>query len=64
MKAIKDLDKIVEISNLIYSVINHYRDKGVAEDDIPAQYKSWEVISRIAAENAAKPEIQGVSLHE
>lgn len=49
----------VQIAELAAKLIQHCTS--ISDDEAN---ECWQEISRIAAENAAKPEIDGVSLHE
>lgn len=53
-------DAALEIGRLVNNIISLV--SGGADHDIARAH--FQTISRIAAENAAKPEIQGVSEHE
>jgi len=67
IKILQDANMVAGIAQKIYKIIGKplmYGYNSPSEEEQKLVDSHWQEISRIAAENAAKPEIEGVSLHE
>ena len=64
MKPFEAIIKISQLLEIISLCIGGGDPEDLHESAVESYQQQWQEISRIAAENAAKPSIDGVSLHE
>lgn len=64
MKPIEAILKISQLMDLIYLCVGEAERKDMHPSGDELYNQKWQEISRIAAEQAAKPEIQGFAAHD
>jgi hypothetical protein len=64
MKPFEAINMISSLMKIILLSVGDADAEDLHESCVEYYQKKWQEISRIAAEQAAKPEIEGVSLHE